>query len=125
MTGRAAHWHDARTISALVEVIDNRSGIAAKIQSQLSIRFFTAKGVGEGTGLGLDIVHQHGNVRFESRAGVTRCPIPVANGEKAMMFWLLDWSGYQDSGGAAITEEFYGSVFYRSFKKIPGHPSIW
>ena len=104
MTGRAADGHDARTISALVEVIDNRSGIAPKIQSQLSITFFTATGVGEGTALGLDI--QRGNVRFESRAGATRCSIPVANGEKAMMFWLLDWSGYRDGGGAAITQDF-------------------
>lgn len=62
----------------LVEIVDNGPGIPPAIQCRLWEPFFTTKGVGEGTGLGLDIarrivVKRHkGNIRFFSEQGNTR-----------------------------------------------------
>jgi signal transduction histidine kinase len=62
---------------AVVEVLDDGSGIAADIQAKIFDPFFTTKEVGEGTGLGLDIVRRiverHlGDVTVESQPGRTR-----------------------------------------------------
>ena len=63
--------------AALVRVIDNGVGIPADIQSRIFEAFYTTKPVGEGTGLGLDIVQriiaqQHGGrVDVESAPGRT------------------------------------------------------
>ncbi len=61
---------------ALVEIIDTGKGIPESIQSRVFEPFFTTKQVGEGTGLGLDMVyrtvHRHrGDIKFESRPGHT------------------------------------------------------
>ena len=62
----------------LVEIADNGAGIPPGIQSRIWEPFFTTKGVGEGTGLGLDIarriiVKQHnGNINLFSEPGNTR-----------------------------------------------------
>ena len=69
----------------LVEIIDNGSGIPSAIQSRIFEPFFTSKGVGKGTGLGLDIsrrivVQEHqGNIRFESIPGRSKFQFRLQN----------------------------------------------
>lgn len=61
----------------LVEISDNGPGIPPAIQRQIWEPFFTTKGVGQGSGLGLDIVYRtitlrhHGDVRVHSVPGDT------------------------------------------------------
>jgi signal transduction histidine kinase len=70
---------------AIVEIRDDGPGIPAEIQERIWEPFFTTKDVGEGSGLGLDIVRrivvrQHrGDVGVESRPGETcfRVRIPI------------------------------------------------
>ena len=70
---------------ARVKIIDNGPGIPEDIRSRIFEPFFTTKDVGDGTGLGLDIVQrivaQHkGEIRCESEPGrtemIVRLPLP-------------------------------------------------
>jgi signal transduction histidine kinase len=68
----------------VVEITDNGPGIPADIQSRIFDPFFTTKPVGQGAGLGLDIVRRvarnyGGDVEFTSRPGRTsfRVRLPV------------------------------------------------
>ncbi len=70
---------------ARVEIIDNGPGVPEEIKGRIFDPFFTTKAVGEGTGLGLDIVarivrNHGGNIDFESEPGrtcfVVRLPLP-------------------------------------------------
>nr|WP_256534112.1 ATP-binding protein [Lewinella sp. JB7] len=59
-----------------VEVEDNGPGIPEKIRGRVFEPFFTTKAIGEGTGMGLDIVrrvveHHHGSVDVQSEPGRT------------------------------------------------------
>jgi signal transduction histidine kinase len=61
---------------ALVEIEDNGPGIAPEVQSRIFEPFFTTKPMGEGTGLGLDVVYRiirrhHGVIKFTSKPGQT------------------------------------------------------
>lgn len=68
----------------VVQFVDNGHGIPEDIQPRIFDPFFTTKAVGEGPGLGLDIVRRivrnhNGDVEFTSRPGRTefRVRIPV------------------------------------------------
>jgi signal transduction histidine kinase len=69
-----------------VRVIDNGPGISADIRAKIFDPFFTTKPVGQGTGLGLDIVrrlvtHNDAEIDVESAPGRTvfRITLPVAD----------------------------------------------
>jgi len=69
----------------LVEIIDNGPGIPAEIQSRIYEPFFTTKPMGQGTGMGLDLVYRivkqiRGLLTLKSVPGHTsfqvRIPLP-------------------------------------------------
>ena len=75
--------------TACVEITDSGTGIPPDIQSRIFESFFTTKPVGQGTGLGLDIVRRivenrhQGTIALESQPGETRfsirLPLPIVN----------------------------------------------
>ncbi len=69
----------------VVRVVDDGAGIPREIQDRIFDPFFTTKPVGQGTGLGLDIVrrlvrHNEGDIEVESQPGRTefRVSLPLA-----------------------------------------------
>ena len=61
----------------MVNIIDNGPGIPKEIQSRIFEPFFTTKKVGEGAGIGLDIVNRivknhNGTIKVESEPGNTQ-----------------------------------------------------
>ncbi len=69
----------------VVSIIDNGSGIPAQIRDRIFDPFFTTKPMGQGTGLGLDIVrrlvrHNDGEISVASEPGRTefRVTLPIA-----------------------------------------------
>ncbi|MEN8375700.1 MAG: PAS domain S-box protein [Gemmatimonadota bacterium] len=71
---------------AAVEIMDDGPGIPAAIQSKIFDPFFTTKDVGEGTGLGLDVVRRivtkrcGGSIDLRSRPGETAFTVRVPHG---------------------------------------------
>jgi len=76
--------------SLKVEITDNGKGIPDEVQSRIYEPFFTTKGVGKGSGLGLDAViriieNRHkGTISLESKPGKTtfKVCLPIAGCEK-------------------------------------------
>jgi signal transduction histidine kinase len=72
-----------------VKIIDNGSGIPKEIMSRIFDPFFTTKKVGQGTGIGLDIVNRivkrhNGEIKVQSEPGRTEFAvcIPVIAGKE-------------------------------------------
>lgn len=66
----------------IVKIIDNGAGIPPDILSRIFDPFFTTKKVGEGTGIGLDLVnriikHHNGNIKLNSRPGKTEFTVSI------------------------------------------------
>ena len=68
-----------------VKIIDNGSGIPKEVLPKIFDPFFTTKKVGQGTGIGLDIVsrivkHHNGEIKVESQPGRTEFSVclPIA-----------------------------------------------
>jgi signal transduction histidine kinase len=83
---RVRAFRDGDSVTA--QIIDDGPGIPLEIQSHIFDPFFTTKEVGEGTGLGLDIVRRvvadHGGVvTVDSEPGQTRFTVrlPLQTGE--------------------------------------------
>jgi signal transduction histidine kinase len=102
-TGRITVRTALRDTHVLVEIADNGRGIAPELQARVWEPFFSTKPVGEGTGLGLDVVHtivtqgHGGSLDLDSVPGDTRFTVllpirdPVAYG-------VLGASGDEDAG---------------------------
>jgi signal transduction histidine kinase len=79
--GRITIRTGVRATHVLVEIRDNGRGIPAENQPRIWEPFFSTKPVGEGTGLGLDVVHNiithghGGSIDVESCPGDTRVSV--------------------------------------------------
>ena len=72
-----------------VKIIDNGAGIPPEIVSRIFDPFFTTKKLGEGTGIGLDLVkriitHHNGEIKVNSKPGRTEfmACIPLGQAKK-------------------------------------------
>jgi signal transduction histidine kinase len=80
--------HDKKRV--VVRIVDNGLGISPEVRARMFDPFFTTKPMGQGTGLGLDIVrrliqHNDGEIAVESQPGRTefRVSLPLAEDESA------------------------------------------
>jgi signal transduction histidine kinase len=68
--------------NVFIKIIDNGAGIPTEIQSRIFDPFFTTKKVGEGTGIGLDIVQRiikrhNGEIKVYSKPGRTEFQVCI------------------------------------------------
>jgi signal transduction histidine kinase len=84
-SGRVEVTANCEDRSVVVRIIDNGAGIPPEIRQRIFDPFFTTKPMGQGTGLGLDIVrrlvrHNDGEISVESHPGRTqfRVALPLA-----------------------------------------------
>lgn len=104
-TGRVTVRTALRATHVLVEIADNGRGIPPELQARIWEPFFSTKPVGEGTGLGLDVVHTivtqgHGGIiDLESVPGDTRVSVllPI---RPPVAFGVLGTDTNSDSGDA-------------------------
>jgi len=82
--GRVLVTARAEGAKVVVRVSDDGPGIPAEVRSRIFDPFFTTKPIGQGTGLGLDIVRRlvdrnEGSIEVESEPGRTvfRVALPV------------------------------------------------
>ncbi|MEO8148528.1 MAG: ATP-binding protein [Bacteroidia bacterium] len=73
--------------NVIVKIIDNGPGIPKEIQSRIFDAFFTTKKVGEGTGIGLDLVnrivkHHNGEIKLNSVPGRTEFAVIIPVSQK-------------------------------------------
>lgn len=78
-----------------IRIIDNGCGIPKEIQSRIFDPFFTTKKVGEGTGIGLDLVQNvvkrhHGDVKVFSEPGKTEFSISLPISQQSFNLDLKD-----------------------------------
>src|SRR5258705_6487738 len=83
--GRVAVLAIRENQSVVVRILDDGPGIPPEVRGRIFDPFFTTKPMGQGTGLGLDIVrrllrHNDGAIDFESQPGQTefRVRLPIA-----------------------------------------------
>ncbi len=67
---------------AIIQIIDNGSGMTEAVQKQLFDPFFTTKDVSKGTGLGLAISYK---IIVETHGGVLKCKSALQHGTE---FWI-------------------------------------
>lgn len=84
-SGRVEVIASGESDHAVIRIVDNGGGIPADVRERIFDPFFTTKPMGQGTGLGLDIVrrllrHNDGNIEVESKPGRTefRVTLPLA-----------------------------------------------
>ena len=87
-SGRVEITADRDGKRVIVHVVDNGSGIAPDVRDRIFDPFVTTKKVGEGTGMGLDIVrrliiHNDGEIEVQSEPGRTEFTValPIADTE--------------------------------------------
>jgi signal transduction histidine kinase len=71
---------------SIVKIIDNGPGIHKNIVNRIFDPFFTTKKVGEGIGIGLDLVkriidHHNGEIKVNSKPGRTEFTVCIPNGK--------------------------------------------